>query len=93
MKEIIKRNGQKEPFKMKKLRNSIEKAVKQAGFSVEEKRNLIDNTYTRAIQVAEARDQIQARAIRNEILNYLQHEDKEVANAWKNYEEKHDIKY
>lgn len=78
---------------MKKIRKSIENAVKQAGFNVEEKSSLIDDTYTRAIEVAAARDQIQARAIRNEIMNYLQHEDKDVATAWKNYEEKHDIKY
>ena len=83
LKEIIKRGGEKEPFN----------EDKQAGFNVEEKKSLINDTYTRAIEVATERDQIQARAIRNEILNYLQHEDKEVATAWENYEEKHDIKY
>ena len=93
MKEIIKRGGEKEPFNEKKIKKSIENAVKQAGFNVEEKKSLINDTYTRAIEVATERDQIQARAIRNEILNYLQHEDKEVATAWENYEEKHDIKY
>ncbi len=93
MKEIIKRDGEKEPFNEEKIKKSIENAVKQAGFNVEEKKSLINDTYTRAIEVTTERDRIQARAIRNEILNYLQHEDKEVANAWENYEEKHDIKY
>ena len=93
LKEIIKRNGEKEPFNEEKIKKSIENAVKQAGFSVEEKKSLINDTYTRAVKVARSRDQIQARAIRNEIMNYLQHEDKEVATAWENYEEKHDIKY
>ncbi len=93
LKEIIKKDGEKELFNRNKIRKSIENAVKQAGFNIEEKRTLIDNTYTRAIEVATARDQIQARAIRNEILNYLQHEDKKVATAWENYEEEHDIKY
>ena len=93
LKEIIKRGGEKEPFNEEKIKKSIENAVKQAGFNVEEKKGLINDTYTRAIEVATERDQIQARAIRNEILNYLQHEDKEVATAWENYEEKHDIKY
>lgn len=74
---------------MEKIKKSIENAVKQAGFNVKEKENLINDTYTRAIQIARARDQVQARAVRNEILNYLQHEDKEVANAWKKYEKDH----
>jgi len=93
MTDVIKRNGQREQFKEEKLRMSIEGAVKDAGFDVGQKREVIEHASQDAIQMAKGMDQIEVKQIRDTVLRDLEQDDQQVAQAWRNYERTHGMKY
>ncbi|MDI6723446.1 MAG: ATP cone domain-containing protein [Methanobacterium sp.] len=93
MTDVIKRNGQREQFKEEKLRMSIEGAVKDAGFDVGQKREVIEHASQDAIQMAKGMEQIEVKQIRDTVLRDLEQDDQQVAQAWRNYERTHGMKY
>jgi transcriptional regulator NrdR family protein len=93
MTDVIKSNGKREQFSEQKIRNSVESAVKDAGFSPQEKMNVIEHASQDAAQMAQGKDEIQTRQIRDTVLNDLEQDDQQVANAWKQYERQHGINY
>ncbi|MGB9937825.1 MAG: ATP cone domain-containing protein [Methanobacterium sp.] len=93
MTDVIKRNGRKKPFKEQKVRKSVENAVKDAGFNLQEKVHVIEHATQDAIRKAEGKDEIESKQIRNTILNDLEHDDQKVARSWKNYEDQHGMTY
>lgn len=93
MTDVIKRNGMKEPLKPEKIKKSLEKVVRDAGFSPQEKRNIIEHASQDAIQMANNMDQIKTKQIRDVILNDLENNDNQVAKAWRIYERHHIINY
>jgi transcriptional repressor NrdR len=93
MTDVVKRDGQKEQFKEEKLRMSIEGAVKDAGFDVSQKREIIDHASQDAIQMARGMDQVDVKQIRDTVLRDLEQDDNQVAQAWRNYERTHGMKY
>ena len=90
---VIKRNGQKEQFKEEKVRMSVEDAVKDAGFDIGQKKDVIEHASQDATQIARGMDQIDAKQIRDTILRDLEQDDNQVAQAWRNYERTHGMKY
>ncbi len=93
MTDVIKSNGKRERFNEQKVRNSVENAVKDAGFSTQEKMNVIEHASQDATQMAQNQDEIQTKQIRDTILSDLEQDDQQVANAWKQYERQHGINY
>ncbi len=93
MTDVVKRNGMKEQFKEEKVRMSIEGAVKDAGFDVGQKREVIDHAAQDATQMARGMDQIEVKQLRDTILRDLEQDDQQVAQAWRNYERTHGMKY
>lgn len=93
MTDVIKRNGQKEQFKEEKLRMSIEGAVRDAGMDISQKREVIDHAAQDAIQMARGMDQVEVKQIRDTVLRDLEQDDQQVAQAWRNYERTHGMKY
>lgn len=93
MTDVIKRNGQKEQFKEEKVRMSVEDAVKDAGFDIGQKKDVIEHASQDATQIARGMDQIDAKQIRDTILRDLEQDDNQVAQAWRNYERTHGMKY
>lgn len=93
MTDVVKRNGQREPFREEKLRMSIEGAVKDAGFDIGEKRDVIQHASQDATQMAQGMDQIDVKQIRDTVLRDLEQDDQQVAQAWRNYERTHGMKY
>ena len=94
MTEVIKRNGEKEPFSEQKVKNSIENAVKYTGYRVHAKKRLIDNAMNNINQAVHGRKEISSAKIRNIVINNLEKWDEDqvpVARAWRNYEQKHGI--
>ncbi|MGB9937826.1 MAG: ATP cone domain-containing protein [Methanobacterium sp.] len=92
MTDVIKRNGRKEPFQPQKLRKSIENAVTQAGFTVTKQMKAIEHATHDAENIARERNEISAEELRNEIVNDLESDAPEVAQAWRNYEKEHGIR-
>lgn len=93
MTDVIKRNGIKEPLKLEKIRKSLEEAIKDAGFIPRQKMNIIRHASQDVIQMAQNVDRVESKQIRDIILNDLEHDDKQVARAWGNYEREHSINY
>lgn len=93
MTDVIKSNGKREQFSPEKVKNSVENAVKDAGFSPQEKMNVIEHASQDVIQMAQNKNQIQTKQIRDTVLNDLEQDDQQVANAWKQYERQHGINY
>ena len=93
MTDVIKSNGKREQFSEQKVKKSIESAVKDAGFSPQEKMNVIEHASQDAAQMAQSKDEIQTKQIRDTVLNDLEQDDQQVANAWKQYERQHGINY
>lgn len=93
MTDVIKRNGQREQFKEEKLRMSIEGAVKDAGFDIGEKRDVIQHASQDAAQMTRGMDQVDAKQIRDTVLRDLEQDDQQIAQAWRNHERTHGMKY
>ena len=97
MTDVIKRNGKREPFSEEKIKNSIESAVKGAGYRTQAKKRLIDKTLNDVNQAVQGKEEIATAKIRNIVINDLEQEWGEdqvpVAKAWRNYELKHGIIY
>lgn len=95
MVDVIKRNGKREPFSEEKIKNSIESAVKDAGFRTHAKNRLINKTMNDINQVMQGKEEISTTKIRNIVINELEQEWDEdqvtIARAWQNYELKHGI--
>jgi transcriptional repressor NrdR len=97
MTDVIKRNGQKEPFNEEKVSNSIKKAIKDAGLNVKQKKRLIDKTMKDVNQAVQNKDEISTAKIRNIVINDLEQEwegdQVHIARVWRNYELEHGIIY
>jgi len=93
MTDIIKRNGKKEPFKPQKLRKSIESAVSDSGSTITKEMKAIEHATQDAENLARGRNEISSEDLRNEVVNDLESDAPQVAQAWKNYERQHGINY
>ncbi len=93
MTDVIKRNGKKEAFKPQKLRKSIESAVSDSGSTITDQMKAIEHATQDAENLARGRNEISSKDLRNEIVNDLESDAPEVAQAWRNYEQKHGINY
>lgn len=95
MTDIIKRSGKKEPFSEQKVKNSVENAVKGAGYRTQAKKRLIDRVMADVNKAVHGKEEISTAKIRNIVINDLEQEWGEdqvpVAKAWRNYELKHGI--
>jgi len=97
MTDVIKRDGKKEPFREEKIKNSIESAVKGAGFRTQSKKRLINKTMNNINQAIHGKKEISTAKIRNIVINGLEQDLDEdeiiIANAWRNYELEHGLIY
>ena len=93
MTNVVKRNGQLEPLRPGKIRKSVEEAVKDAGFNPQQKMNVIEHATQDALEMAQSRDHVEVKQIRDTILNDLENDDQQVAQAWRKYEKQHGINY
>ena len=86
-KEVIKRDGRKEPFDAKKIRNSIADTAKEAGLSGTKKNKIVKQVATSAIQLAKGKAVIATSEIRDKILSELDRIEPTVSAVWRKNEE------
>jgi len=95
--DVIKRNGDREPYSEEKVKNSVKKAVKDAGLRVQSKKKLIDKVMNDVHEVIKDREEVTTAKIRNVIINDFEEDwvgdEVPAARAWRNYELKHGIIY
>jgi transcriptional regulator NrdR family protein len=87
VKNIIKKDGQKEPFDPEKIKEAIQKAAEEAGLSFEKINEITEKTSSRVNEIIDDIDgDISSSQIREEVLAFLDDTEKAVADAWRGYD-------
>jgi len=86
-KEVIKKDGTKEPFDAEKIKNSIAGAAIRTDLSEERRNEVVGRAAAVVIQMAEGREEIATSEIREKILSELDIIEPAVAESWRKYEE------
>jgi len=86
-KEVIKKDGTKEPFDAEKIKNSIVAAAQRTDLSEERKNEVVEQVAATVIQMAEGKEEIATSELREKILSELDRIEPSVSAAWRKYEE------
>ena len=86
-KEVIKKDGTKEPFDAGKIKNSILGAAQRTDLSEERKNEVVEEVAATVIQMAEEKDEIATSEIKEKILSELDKVEPAISEAWKKYEQ------
>jgi len=86
-KEVIKKDGTKEPFDAEKIKKAIAAAAQRTDLPEEKKNEVVAQVAAKVIQMAEGKDEIATSEIRGNILSELDSVEPSVSAAWKKYEE------
>ncbi len=71
MTTVIKKKGTKEPFKPDKIKGSLQKATIDAGYSVEEKKDIIQEVYANINKKLDEEKEVNTETIRMCLLTEL----------------------
>lgn len=86
---VIKRRGRLEPYKPSKIRASLEKATIDAGYSLDEKKEIIDKIYETVTRKLEGKEEIKTDTIRMCLLTELDKCEPYIAKSWRRFEKKY----
>ena len=86
-KEVIKRDGTKEPFDPGKIKGSIAAAAKLTNLSEERKNEVVEEVASTVIQFADSKEAITTSEIREKILSELDRIEPSVSAAWRAYDQ------
>ncbi|HHW16257.1 MAG TPA: transcriptional regulator [Methanothermobacter sp.] len=89
MMRVIKRRGRLEPYKPSKIRAALEKATIDAGYSLEEKKEIIDKIYESVTKKLEGKEEIKTDTIRMCLLTELDKCEPYIARSWRRFEKKY----
>lgn len=84
MKKVLKRKGYEEDFDPEKIKNSLEKAAREAGETQIFK--VVEDVSRVALEFCEDKEIIDTQELREVILNYLKDKYPKVYEAWLNYD-------
>jgi transcriptional regulator NrdR family protein len=82
---VIKSNGSKVPFDSKKILRAITRAAQDAKLTSEEINNLVNEVSAPVIALAESKDKITTKEIRDSILSELDIVAPAVASEWRRF--------
>ncbi|MFH1894617.1 MAG: ATP cone domain-containing protein [Patescibacteria group bacterium] len=85
-KEVIKKDGTREPFAAEKIMDSISAAATEANLSEEMKNEAVKDVSSIVIQFAESKETITTGEIKEKILAELDKSEPSVSAAWRAYE-------
>ena len=86
-KEVIKKDGTKEPFAAEKIKNAIRAAAARTELSDERKNEVIGQVAAVVIQLADTKEEIATSELRKKILSELDNVEPSVSAAWKKYDQ------
>ncbi len=86
-KEVIKKDGTKEPFAAEKIKNAIRAAAARTELSDERKNEVIEQVATVVIQLADTKEEIATSELRKKILSELDSVEPSVSAAWRKYDQ------
>lgn len=71
MTKVIKRRGTVEDFNPNKIKGALQKATIDAGYTIEEKKDILDEVYSNIIQRLRGKERIKTETIRGCLLTEL----------------------
>jgi transcriptional regulator NrdR family protein len=86
--QVQKRKGFIEDFQEEKLRNSIRKAAKDAGYPDDEIEKIVEEIASFALDSIKDLETVDTSSLRNLILGKLDELYPDVARAWREYDER-----
>ncbi len=87
--KVVKRKGKIESYTPNKIRGALEKATIDAGYTVEEKKDLIDEIYTKINKKFEKEGKIKSENIRMCLLTELDECEPYIAKSWRTFDKRY----
>ncbi|MBI5680316.1 MAG: transcriptional regulator [Methanobacterium sp.] len=89
MTKVVKRKGTIEPFKQDKIKNSLQKAAIDAGYSLDEKKDIVDEVFANINKKLDKEDKIESETIRKCLLTELDKCEPYIAKSWRRFDSKY----
>ena len=86
MTRVIKRNGRREAFSVRKLRKSISSAARESDITVKRAREVVRDISRATTATARKRNEIRSRDLRAMVLRKLDATEPAVSRAWRRYD-------
>lgn len=84
--KVVKKNGEKQVFVAAKVRRSVEKAAKEAKYSLSARKELVKEVAEPVIKLYKKKKVVKAADLRKAILGRLDRKAKRVSVAWRRYD-------
>ena len=89
MKKVEKRKGDTETFDPTKIKKAVEKATIDAGYSVEEKKDIINEVYSRINKKLDEQAVLNTQTIKKCILTELDECEPYISKSWRRFDRKY----
>ncbi len=86
-KQVIKRDGTKEPFDGEKMRKSIEVAAISAGLSMDRTNEVVNQVLEAVFKVSNGKEEVTTAELSESVFSQLNIVEPKMAELWKQYEE------
>ncbi len=86
MKNVLKRDREREPWSDDKVRDSIEAAAREAGYETEMVENVVEEIMPAVDEMKKNRDVVKTMEIRETILRQLDERYPEASAAWRDFD-------
>lgn len=87
--QVVKKKGQIEPFNPSKIENALQKAAIDAGYTPNEKKDIISEVYANINKRLDSEEEIDSDTIRMCILTELDKCEPFIAKSWRRFDRKY----
>ncbi len=87
--KVIKKKGTAEEFKVEKIKGSLQKATIDAGYSVEEKKEIIEEVFTNIQKKLEGQEEVGTDTIKGCLLTELDKCEPYIAKSVRRFDRKY----
>ena len=89
MTKVIKNKGRIEAFNPNKIKGSLQKATIDAGYTVEEKKDIINQVFANINKKIDEDEEIKSETIKMCLLTELDKCEPYIAKSWRNFDKKY----
>jgi transcriptional repressor NrdR len=87
--KVIKNKGKIEAFNPNKIKGALQKATIDAGYTVEEKKDIINQVFANINKKIDANEEIKSETIKMCLLTELDKCEPYIAKSWRNFDKKY----
>lgn len=89
MRKVVKRKGKIESFKPDKIKGALQKATIDAGYSLEEKKDIIDEVFKNINKKLDKEEKVESKTIRMCLLTELDKCEPYIAKSVRKFDKKY----